>query len=91
VTRRHHQGESNLQKAASVEWRDVEAFAARVLTIINQTWQEVERPLSPTITVSLACYLPNGQPIQLHLYHDGTAAAFAYGGSGGTVLGIGFC
>lgn len=108
---------------ASVELADVTAFAGRVLSIISQTWQEVERPLSPTIAVSLACYLRDGQPpptemgcyghlqllsdnlqtylasqisqqlgqpIQLHLYHDGTAAALAYGGSGGTAVGIGF-
>lgn len=88
-------------------------------------------PLAPTIAVSLACYLVNGQPspgqsgcygrlrpfspnltdwlgqlvsqrvgesVQLHLQHDGTAAALAHGESGGktavitcgTALGIGF-
>ncbi len=120
---------------ASVELADVTAFAGRVLSIISQTWREVERQLrtgrlTPTIAISLACYLRDGQPppsemgcygrlqrlsdnlqtylagqlserlgqpIQLHLYHDGTAAALAYGGSGetavimlGTAVGIGF-
>ena len=120
--------ESVHQSSRSLE--AVEAFADRFLTIISQTWQGVERPLSATIGVSLACYLRDGQPpplemgcygrlqllsdnlqsyladrlsqrlgqpIQLHLYHDGTAAALAYGGSGGTAVlmlgtavGIGF-
>ena len=108
----------------------VKTFADRFLTIISETWQGVERPLSPTIGISLACYLRDsqpppsemgcygrlqllsdnlqtwlagqlsrrlGQPIHLLLYHDGTAAALAYAGSGetavimlGTAVGVGF-
>ncbi|MCB9418311.1 MAG: ROK family protein [Ardenticatenaceae bacterium] len=116
--------------SVSLELADVAAHAERILSIIEQTWQEAERPLAPTIAVSLACYLQNGQPppsemgcygrlqlpgdnlqtyladqlsqrlgqpIYLHLYHDGSAAALAYAGCGetavimlGTAVGIGF-
>jgi hypothetical protein len=117
---------------------EVAAFADHVLTMIEQTWRAAERPLrlrsvqalAPTIAVSLACYLQDGQPlpsemgcygrlqllshnlqtwladqlsqrlgqpIHLHLYHDGTAAALAYAGREetavimlGTAVGVGF-
>lgn len=47
---------------AGVELPDVDAFARQVLTLIEQTWREAERPLSSIIAVSLACYLRDGQP-----------------------------
>jgi hypothetical protein len=115
---------------ASVELADVRLFSERILSIVCQTWQEAERPLSSSIAISLACYLRDGQPppsemgcygrlqllsdnlqayladqlgrrldqpIQLHLYHDGTAAALAYRGEEetavlmlGTAVGVGF-
>ena len=45
-----------------LEPETIATFAERLLGMIDQSWREAERPLSPTIAVSLACYLRAGQP-----------------------------